>query len=59
MKTDLLVCGGLLVQCSLPGSHVIKQLMQMLTMVPGQGMGMTEVVSTFFRGDILWDWNEN
>ena len=49
----------LLVQCSLPGSHVIKQLMQTLTMVPGQGMGMSEVVSTFFGSDILWDWNQN
>ena len=29
--------GGLLVPYSLPGSPVIKQLMQMVTMVPGQG----------------------
>ena len=29
--------GGLLVPCSLPGPPVIKQLMQMVTMVPGQG----------------------
>ena len=29
--------GGLLVPCSLSGSPVIKQLMQMATMVPGQG----------------------
>ena len=29
--------GGLLVQYSLSGSPVIKQLMQMVTMVPGQG----------------------
>ena len=29
--------GGLLVSCSLPGPPVIKQLMQMVTMVPGQG----------------------
>ena len=32
----LLVGGGLLVPCSLPGPPVIKQLMQMVTMVPGQ-----------------------
>ena len=31
------VGGGLLVLCSLPGPPVIKQLMQMITMVPGQG----------------------
>ena len=29
--------GGLLVSYSLSGSPVIKQLMQMVTMVPGQG----------------------
>ena len=29
--------GGLLVPCSLPGPPVIKQLMQMVTVVPGQG----------------------
>ena len=33
----LLVGGSLLVLCSLPGPLVIKQLMQMVTMVPGQG----------------------
>ena len=32
----LLVGGGLLVLYSLSGSPVIKQLMQMVTMVPGQ-----------------------
>ena len=31
------VGGGLLVSCSLPGPPVIKQLMQMVTVVPGQG----------------------
>ena len=31
------VGGGLLVPCSLPGPHVVKQLKQMATMVPGQG----------------------
>ena len=33
----LLVGGGLLVTCSLPGPPVLKQLMQMVIMVPGQG----------------------
>ena len=31
------VAGGLLVPCSLPGLPVVKQLMQMVTMMPGQG----------------------
>ena len=31
------VGGGLLATCSLPGPPVVKQLMQMVTMVPGQG----------------------
>ena len=31
------VRGGLLVLCSLAGPPVVKQLMQMVTMVPGQG----------------------
>ena len=33
----ILVGGGLLVPCSLPGPPVVKQLMQMVTVVPGQG----------------------
>ena len=33
----LLSGGGLLVLCSLPGSPVVKQLMQMVTLVPGRG----------------------
>ena len=37
LSRTLLVGGGLLVPCSLPGPPVIKQLMQMFTMVPGQG----------------------
>ena len=37
LSQTLLVCGGLLVPCSLLGPPVIKQLMQMVTMVPGQG----------------------
>ena len=37
LSQTLLVGGGLLVPCSLPGPPVVKQLMQMVTMVPGQG----------------------
>ena len=37
LSWKLLVGGGLLVLCSLPGPPVLKQLMQMVTMVPGQG----------------------
>ena len=37
LSRTLLVGGGLLVPCSLSGSPVRKQLMQMVTMVPGQG----------------------
>ena len=37
LSQTLLVDGGLLVPCSLPGPPVIKQLMQMVTMAPGQG----------------------
>ena len=37
LSQTLLVGGGLLVPYSLSGSPVIKQLMQMVTMVPGQG----------------------
>ena len=36
LSRTLLVGGGLLVPCSLPGPPVIKQLMQMVTMVSGQ-----------------------
>ena len=35
LSRTLLVGGGLLVPCSLPGPPVIKQLMQIVTMVPG------------------------
>ena len=31
------VGGGLLVPCSLPGAPVVKQFLQMVTMVPDQG----------------------
>ena len=37
LSWTLLVGRGLLVPCSLPGPPVVKQLMQMVTMVPGQG----------------------
>ena len=37
LSRTLLVGGGLLVPCSLAGPPVVKQLMQMVTMVPGQG----------------------
>ena len=37
LSRTLLVGGGLIVPCSLPGPPVVKQLLQMVTMVPGQG----------------------
>ena len=37
LSQTLPVGGGLLVPCSLAGPSVVKQLMQMVTMVPGQG----------------------
>ena len=37
LSQSLPVGGGLLVLCSLAGPPVVKQLMQMVTMVPGQG----------------------
>ena len=37
LSRTLLVGGGLLVPCSLPGPPVVKQLMQMVAVVPGQG----------------------
>ena len=37
LSQTLPVGGGLLVPCSLEGPPVVKQLMQMVTMVPGQG----------------------
>ena len=35
LSQTLLVGGGLLVSCSLPGPPLVKQLMQMVTMMPG------------------------
>ena len=43
LSQTLLVGGGLLVPCSSPGPPVIKQLMQMVTVVPGQGGGLQSV----------------
>ena len=37
LSPTLPVAGGLLVPCFLPGPPVVKQLMQMVTTVPGQG----------------------
>ena len=37
LSRTLLAGGGLLVLYSLPGPHVVKQLMQMVTGEPGQG----------------------
>ena len=37
LSRTLPIGGGLLVSCSLPGPPVLKQLMQMVTQVLGQG----------------------
>ena len=37
LSQTLLVGGSLLVPCSLPGPPIVKQLTQIVTMVPGQG----------------------
>ena len=37
--------GGLLVPCSLPGPPVVKQLMQMVTMVPARVGGFSPCAS--------------
>ena len=42
---DLPVGGDLLVVCSLPGPPVLKQLMQMVTMVPARVGGFSQYVS--------------
>ena len=39
LSQTLLVGGGLLVLCSLSGPPIIKQLMQIVTMVPGHCVG--------------------
>ena len=45
LSRTLLVGGGLLVPCSLPGPPVIKQLMQMVTMVPASVGGFNQCAS--------------
>ena len=45
LSRTLPVGGGLLVPCSLPGPLVVKQLMQMVTMVPGQGGRLNQCAS--------------
>ena len=45
LSRTLPVGGGLLVLHSLSGPPVIKQLMQMVTMVPGQGAGSNHCAS--------------
>ena len=45
LSRTLLVGGGLLVPYSLSGPPVIEQLMQMVTMVPGQGGGFNQCAS--------------
>ena len=45
LSLTFLVGGGLLVPCSLPGPPVVKQLMPMVTMVPGQGGRFQSVCS--------------
>ena len=43
LSRTLLVGGGLLVPCSLPGRPVIKIFMQMVTMVSGKGRSFQSV----------------
>ena len=45
LSRTLPVGGGLLVPCSLPGPPVVKQLMQMVTVVSGQGGRFQSVCS--------------
>ena len=45
LSRTLLVGGCLLVSCSLPGPPVIKQLMQMVIMVPGRGGSFNQCAS--------------
>ena len=45
LSPTLPVAGGLLVPCFLPGPPVVKQLMQMVTMVPGRGGGLSQCAS--------------
>ena len=52
LSQTLLAGGSLLVPYSLSGSPVIKQLMQMVTMVPGQGWGFQSVCFPNSRSQI-------
>ena len=45
LPRTLLVGGGFLVLCSLPGPPVVRQLMQMVVMVSGQGGWFQSVCS--------------
>ena len=50
------VGGGLLVLCSLPGSPVVKQLMKMVTMVPGWAISVTLLPLTiWFKENVKFD----
>ena len=53
LSQTLLVSGGLLVPRFLPGPPVVKQLMQMVTMVPDQG-GQFQKGRTLISLLILW-----
>ena len=45
LSRTLLVGGGLLVPCSLPRPPVVKQFMQIVTMVPGRVGGFNQCAS--------------
>ena len=45
LSQTLQVGGGLLVLCSLPGPPVVKQLMHMVTVVPGHSDGFSRCAS--------------
>ena len=45
LSRTLPVGGGLLVPCSLPGPPVVKEPMQMVTVVPGQGGWLSQRAS--------------
>ena len=45
LSLTLPVGGGLLVPCSLPGPPVVKQLMHMVTVVPGHSDGFSRCAS--------------
>ena len=53
LSRTLLVGGGLLVPCSSPGPPVLKQLVQMVTMVSGQGGRSQSVCVTVLQVTVL------